>query len=100
MPQHEVYPVRRGSFPLEDEDVDGLHVGEDLLIVGHGVYIHGGLDHASVTSNASHVLSGVAPSLHLFDEVEAALLVREDVLHLLKAGQIIHGSFGLDHVHL
>ena len=34
------------------------------------------------------------------EEVEAAFLVGEDVLHLLKAGHVIHGSVGLDHVHL
>ena len=39
---HEEYPVRRGSLPLVDEDVDGLRVDEDLLMVGHGVRIHSG----------------------------------------------------------
>ena len=78
MPNHEEYPVRRGSLPLVDEDVDGLRVDEDLLMVGHGVHILGGLDHVPggryfECRTTRNIWSGVAPPL-LDDEDEAVLL--------------------------
>ena len=66
---------------LDIEDVNGLLVGEDLLGVGHGVHILSGGQYFECRTTRN-IWSGVAPTLLLGDEGEAALLVDSDAQHI------------------